>query len=276
VDGEEFRYLEYILIFAALGFLSGYASGLFGIGGGIMRIPIFVLLFPPFGIYGSLEMQVAAATSLALAVPTGILALRKQMALGNFDPAYFKRWAIGLTAGVLVGIFLGPYVSAFALKILFIVFLFAMAIYFGLVPDKVVICQEPPGGVPQFLVSGGIGAYVVMIGIAGGSAATPVMKACNMPLTRALAIGSGTSMIVASLGTAGGIWNGWDVPGRPDWSLGFVDGIIFCVMLPGVLLATPWGVATAHRLNKQILKRIYAVFLVIIAGAMIYHVATAS
>lgn len=275
MTGEEFRYVEYILIFIVFGFVSGYASGLFGIGGGILRIPIFVLLFPPFGIYGEMEMHVAAATSLALAVPAGVLALRKQMALGNFDVEYFKKWAIGLIAGVLVGIVLAPYVSSFMLKILFIIFLIAMAIYFGLVPDQICVSKEPPRGLLQFLLSGGIGAYVVMIGIAGGAATTPLMKACSMPLTRALALGSGTSMIVSALGTAGGIWNGWDIPGRPAWSLGYIDGLVFLAMFPGVFLATPWGVLTAHRMDKGLLKKIYAVFLVITVSVMIFHVAKA-
>lgn len=275
MSGEEFRYLEYILVFIVIGFISGYASGLFGIGGGILRIPIFVLLFPPFGIHGEMEMHVAAATSLALAVPAGILALRKQMKLGNFDLAYFQKWAIGLSVGVLIGIFLGPYVSSFILKVLFVIFLIIMAIYFGLIPDTVCVCQKPPTGLPQFLLSGSIGAYVVMIGIAGGAAATPVMKACSLPLTRALAIGSGTSMIVSSLGTAGGIWNGWGIPGRPDWSLGYVDGLVFLAMFPGVFLATPWGVLTAHHMSKALLKKIYAVFLVIIVAVMIFHLANA-
>ncbi|MEM1060237.1 MAG: sulfite exporter TauE/SafE family protein [Verrucomicrobiota bacterium] len=271
MPGEEFQYLEYLLIFALFGLVSGYASGLFGIGGGILRIPIFVLIFPAFGIHGDVEMPVAAATSLALAVPAGYLALRKQMKLGNFDPAYFRSWAIGLTVGVLIGITAGPYVSSFALKICFLVFLLAMAVYFGLVPDHVVVCRQPPTGLPQILLSGSIGAYVVMIGVAGGAAATPVMKACSLPLTRALAIGSGTSMIVSALGTAGGIWNGWGVPGRPDWCLGFIDGIIFLAMFPGIYLATPWGVATGHRLDKQWLKRIYAVFLLAISVVMVAH-----
>lgn len=273
VTPGDFHYLDYLLLFAVIGFASGYASGLFGIGGGILRIPLFVLLFPLFGLHGPDEMHVAAATSLALAVPAGVLALRKQMALGNFDPVYFRGWAIGLGVGVVLGIFMAPYVSSFFLKLLFVAFLLAMAVYFGLVPDRVTLLRQPPTGLPRFLISGGIGTYVVMIGIAGGSAATPVMKACAMPLTRALAIGSGTSMIVSCLGTGGGIWNGWGAPERPDWCLGYVDGLVFLAMLPGVILATPWGVSTAVGMNQQWLKKIYAVFLLLIAGVMVFHLA---
>lgn len=269
--GDEFQYFEYLAVFVVAGFASGYLSGLFGIGGGILRIPIFVFLFPAFSIHGNMEIHVGAATSLALAVPTGVLALRKHVTLGNFDPGYFRTWAVGLIAGVLIGLALVPFVSGFALKILFILFMLAMAAYFGFVPEGKVICQQPPRGAKALGLSGFVGAYCVMIGIAGGSMATPIMKATNKPLLQALAIGSGTSMIVSALGTIGGIWNGWDVPGRPTWSLGYVDGVVFAAMLPGVFLATPWGVGTAAHMNKQRLKVVYAVFLVIISATMIAH-----
>ena len=64
----DFQLIGYLLLFALIGVVSGFSSGLFGIGGGIVRIPIFVMLFPLIGIHGSHEMQVAAATSLAFEI----------------------------------------------------------------------------------------------------------------------------------------------------------------------------------------------------------------
>ena len=267
----EFQLIEYLAIFFILGGVSGFASGLFGIGGGILRIPLFALLFPAFGIHGSMEMHVAAATSLALAVPSGALALGKHRRLGNLDPAYFRTWAVGLLLGVLVGLAISRFASTGFLTMAFIVFLAMMAIYVGLVPDRYVILERPPRGPAKGVLSFVIGAYCVMIGIGGGSLAAPILKLCSMPIARAIAIGSGTSMVVAAVGTVGGIWNGWDLPGRPSWTLGYVDTLIFLVMLPGVIYATPRGVAVATRLDKQILQRIYAVFLVVIVATMIAH-----
>ncbi len=273
MEPSHYRLVEYGLIFALTGVVSGLTSGLFGIGGGILRIPVFSVLFPLFGVHAGIEMHVAAATSLALAIPSGIAALWKHSKLGNVDVGYLRTWVVGLALGAIVGIGLVPWVSSGALKIAFLVFLVAMVIDFAFVPDRFVIRRTLPGLAGSLMLSAGVGAYSVMIGVAGGSLAVPVLKACAMPLTRALAIGSGTSLIVSTLGTVGGIWNGWDLPGRLPWSVGYVDGLVVAVMLPGVVLATGPGVALANRMSPQVLKRCYAGFLTVIVIGMLAHMA---
>lgn len=268
---DGFRLLEYLVVFALAGAGSGFLSGLFGIGGGILRIPIFLSLFPPFGIHGDMEFHVAAATSLALAVPSGILAVQKHVRLGNFELRAFRLWGVGVALGVIAGMGIAPYVSQFVLKLLFLAFLLMSALYFGLIPDRWVLLHKPPEGGSAFALAFGIGAYTAPIGIAGGSFATPVMKACSAPLPMALAFGAGTSLTVSCLGTLTAIWNGWDVGGRPAWSIGYVDSLVFLVMLPGILLTVPGGVVLATRMEKRRLKQVYTLFLLLIVAVMIHH-----
>lgn len=267
----DFRLLEFLLLFAFIGVVSGFASGLFGIGGGIMRIPIFILLFPPFGIHGTNEMKVAAATSLALAVPSSILSMRKHAALGNFNWSYYRAWGAGLMVGVGIGILVTPLMSEFALKIAFLIFVILMILYFGSPLQSKSLSTRPLQGIGKAAASIGIGGYCTSIGIAGGSLATPVMKLFGSPMTKALALGSGTSAIISSLGMAGGIYNGWGVQDRPAWSLGYVDLLIFAVMLPGAVLLPGLGVGAANQMNPNRLRKIYAGFLSLIAASVVWH-----
>ena len=69
---EIYRWLLYGLAFILAGIVSGFASGLFGIGGGLLRIPIFLYIFPLFGVNENISMHLAAGTSLALAIPSAI------------------------------------------------------------------------------------------------------------------------------------------------------------------------------------------------------------
>ena len=66
--------VERIGVFALVGLGSGFVSGLFGIGGGIVRIPLFVYLLPLFGVAQSVMMHVAVGTSMALVLPSAIAA----------------------------------------------------------------------------------------------------------------------------------------------------------------------------------------------------------
>jgi uncharacterized membrane protein YfcA len=272
---DDFQLIEYLLLFAVIGAVGGFASGMFGIGGGIMRIPIFVILFPLFRIHGPHEMQVAVATSLALAVPSSLIAVLKHRRLGHLDAAYFWKWGVGLLIGVAIGIAANSHLPQLGLKIAFLVFVLSMIVYFTVLPEELTLSREPPLGLARIGLAGGVGAYCVSIGIAGGSLATPVLKLCAMPMTRALAIGSGSSALVASFGMIGGVWNGWGVEGRPEWALGYVDSLLVAVMLPGALLFPALGVAVADRMHASLLRKLYAGFLVLIAISMVAHLIAA-
>src|SRR5262249_6847249 len=96
---------------ALVGLASGFASGLFGIGGGIVRIPIFVFLLPLFGAAHRVLMQVAVGPSMAVVLPSAVASTRKQLALGNLALPFFKTWALGIFVGVLIGTALVPLAS---------------------------------------------------------------------------------------------------------------------------------------------------------------------
>ena len=70
----------YVLSLLLAGLGSGFVGGLFGVGGGILRVPIFLFMFPIFGVDPTQVMHVAAGTSLALAIPTGLRSAMMQRA----------------------------------------------------------------------------------------------------------------------------------------------------------------------------------------------------
>jgi uncharacterized membrane protein YfcA len=158
MPSSDLALVEYLLLFALIGAVSGFASGLFGIGGGILRIPLFVILFPLIGIHGSHEMQVAVATSLALAVPSSLVAVLKHRRLGDLDADYFWRWSAGLLAGVAIGIVVCPHLPQLGLKIAFLVFVLLMIAYFALLPGELTLFRQPPRGLARTCLAGGVGA----------------------------------------------------------------------------------------------------------------------
>jgi uncharacterized protein len=82
--------VERIGAFALAGLASGFVSGLFGVGGGIVRVPMFVYLLPLFGVPHAVLMHVAVGTSIALVLPSALASTRKQLALGNLDLSFFR------------------------------------------------------------------------------------------------------------------------------------------------------------------------------------------
>ncbi len=113
-------------IFAiAIGLLAGISSGLFGVGGGVIIVPLVV------GIYG-LSQQSGSATSLiALLLPVGALGVWQYYQLGYITSENFKYGGL-IACGILVGTFFGAkmavHITSENLAKMFSIYLFAMAI----------------------------------------------------------------------------------------------------------------------------------------------------
>ena len=106
---------------AVVGTAAGIFSGLFGVGGGTIIVPLLILWFA----YGERE---ATGTSLAAIVVIAALAAAGQGAYGNVDVV--KGLAIGIPAvgGVVAGTALQQRVPQRALSYLFAALLVAVAV----------------------------------------------------------------------------------------------------------------------------------------------------
>jgi uncharacterized membrane protein YfcA len=259
------------IVFAIAGLVIGYLSGFFGIGGGILRIPLFLDLLPIFGVAHPVVMHVAVGTSVALIIPTAIAASIKQYHLGNLDFGYLQSWALGTFIGVVIGMLILPYATTNILKVIFIIFLVTVGVYVGLVKDTVIIGPEPPKGIAKLSVSAVIGCCSALTGTAGGALTTPALKAFTYPFKKAIAIASATGLVIGVVASIGVIIHGWGAVGRPEYSLGYIDLIVFVAMLPMILVAAPLGAETSNAVSQKWLKWMYTLLLFVIAANMTYH-----
>src|SRR5262245_62359921 len=260
---EEF--VEHIVVFALAGLASGFVSGLFGVGGGIVRVPLFVYLLPLFGVPHAVLMHVAVGTSIALVLPSAAASTRNLLLLANLYLAYFRTWAICLLAGVLIGIVLLPFISTEVLQAIFAAFMAVVGLYEGFLRNRLKAAAAAPQGVVKLALAAAIGVVAALTGTGGGAVTTPVLQAFSVRLERAIAIASAGGIITGAVATIGAVVNGWHVRGLPAWSLGYVDLAIFIAMMPTILIAAPRGVRAGHRLSETWLRRIYTALLFVVA-----------
>ncbi len=262
--------IVYAATLFASGLASGFAGGMFGIGGGLLRVPLFLYLFPAFGVAPEVTMHMAAGTSLAVAVPGTISACRTQHQSGNMDMSFVRSWVPALLVGVLVGLGVQRFAPSHVLILVFSVVLFLQSLQMLIGRDKLHFSSRVPTGPVRWLIAAFIGALSVALGISGGAFTTPTLVALTYPLRRALAVSTATALSVASVGAVGSVVNGYGNPDLPHFSLGYVDVLAVAVMIPAVLLTSPMGVRTANRMSKDLLSRIFAIFLMIVAADMAF------
>jgi len=87
----------------ATGTVAGVLAGLFGIGGGIVIVPVLETALGFVGVDPAIRMHIAVATSLATIIPTSISSARAHHQRGAVDVEIVKRWTIFVLLGALLG-----------------------------------------------------------------------------------------------------------------------------------------------------------------------------
>ncbi len=259
------------LMYALVGAVGGVLAGLFGIGGGLVFVPMLVYCLNLQQVPGSMIMHIALGTSLAIIVFTAASSARAHHKRSGVDWAVVKR----IVAGIIVGTYLGTYLAAWlptaALKIIFVVFLYYVSIQMFL-NKKPKPTRTPPGLAGMTAAGGVIGAISSLVGIGGGTLSVPFLLWHNLDLRKAIGTASAIGFPIAVSGTLGYIVNGWGLSDRPDGSIGFIylpalAGIVVCSVL-----TAPFGAKLAHTLPVPRLKKFFAVLLLVVGTRMLWSI----
>ena len=252
------------------GLAAGLIAGLLGVGGGIVIVPVLFQLFTMLGIDPAITMHLAVGTSLASIVPTSISSVRAHVLRDAVDFTLLRVWTPGVVAGVMAGSALASVARGSILTGVFGTVAMLVALYMMLVPDGLRLSDTLPGRWAQRLIAAIIGCFSSMMGIGGGTLTVPSLVLCNYPIRRAVATSSAVGMIIAVPGTLGFMIAGWDVPGRPPFSIGFVSLLGLALTAPTAMLTAPIGGRLAHILDPRWLRRAFALFLMLTAARMFW------
>src|SRR5215470_9423247 len=95
--------VELALLLIAVGALSGFLAGLFGIGGGAVLVPVFYECFRLAGVPLEVRMPLCIGTSLAVIIPTSIRSFRAHYLRGAVDMEIIGEWWLSIVFGVIAG-----------------------------------------------------------------------------------------------------------------------------------------------------------------------------
>ncbi len=257
-------------LLAATGLVAGVLAGLLGVGGGIVVVPVLYHLFSYLGIDPSVRMHLAVGTSLATIIPTSIRSVRAHMHRGGFDPELFRAWAPAVFAGSVFGTWLATLADFSVLTSVFgiVGVLVALQMGFGN-PDWRLATSLPRGpaslGFPVL-----IGSISAMMGIGGGTLSVPALTLFGAPMHRAVGTAAGFGLVISIPATIGFAIGGWNMPGLAAFSLGYVNVLGLLLIVPMTLLTVPLGAHLAHILSQHRLRQLFAIFLGITAGRMLW------
>ncbi|NDV00743.1 sulfite exporter TauE/SafE family protein [Pseudoroseicyclus tamaricis] len=253
----------------AIGAFAGLLAGLLGVGGGIVLVPAFFYAFSALGYESEVLMQVCLATSLATIIVTSIRSVLSHNKRGAVDWGVLRGWAPGIVIGALVGVFVATALRTAALQAIFGILAMIVAAYMVFGRSSWRLGPQMPTGPARWALSPGIGFLSVLMGIGGGSFGVPVMSLYGMAIHRAVATAAGFGVLIAVPSVAVFLLTPLPAEVTPPWTIGAVNLVAFALVIAMTLITAPMGAALAHRTDAARLKRIFGLFLFLVAANML-------
>lgn len=257
-----------IVILIICGIVVNMTSALFGIGGGVLMVPILRTLFPDF------PMQVIAACSLTIVMGTAIINL---LLFHRQDITISKKnvllWSLGMVAGVQIGFELSFLFSDKLITAIFMVTLTALALKTLFHSPKAKTEGKPSVKESVCNIAGcGFGGLIAGItGIGGGSIMAPLVAQIRSVSPKQVAIYTNYMMVIGGIGNLYGYlsrpFNLHD-PAFSAWQIGYVNVAIVGIVITSSLLTARFSMKLRNLISPELTTKLLGLILFCIACYM--------
>ena len=224
--------------YLGIGALVGFAAGLLGIGGGVVMVPLLVLVFRAHGMPAEHVSISRSAPALAAMMFTSVASMRAHHAHGAVDWKIARAMAPGMLFGSFVAAIIAGWIPTRPLAVMFTAFVFYAATSI-LLDQKPSTMRELPGSAGFFTAGTVIGAVSSLLAAGGAFMTIPFLAWCGVSLRRAIGTAAANGLPIAIAGTAGYLIQGWRVAELPNPSLGYVYLPALALVVTTSMLAAP-------------------------------------
>ncbi len=262
--------LIYILALLVTGALVGLVSGMLGVGGCFIMIPVQYWVLTAMGIDPTLAIRVAFGTNLLVVLPTALSgALR-----------HHKKNAVLWKQGVILGLTSIPFTFAGAwvasnLPGSVLKTIFGFAILLGALrmatAHPIRVHGEPHANPFTYILLGMIFGFVTgLIGIGGGVLMVPLMVVfLNYHMHEAVATSTAVMTFTSLGGAIAYMLYGLGVHGLPPYSIGYVNLLQWILLAGTSIPMAQVGAHLAHKIHPHGLKWIFIAVMVYMGLKMI-------
>lgn len=263
--------MEWYLAYLILGAFTGFLAGLFGVGGGLVLVPVLLILFDAQHFSAEHTLHLALGTSMATIIFTSLSSMRKHHQHGAVNWQVVRRITPGILLGTAIGALTASAIPVKGLGIFFALFVYFIAaqILFGRDPHP---ARQLPGTAGMTLAGTFTGWISSLVSIGGGAIVVPFLIWCNVPIRNAIGTAAAIGFPIAVGGSIGYITVGWAADGLPDMHLGYIYLPALLWVAIATMLTAPLGAKAAHRMKVELLRKLFAVMLIMLATKLLLKV----
>jgi len=258
--------ISILLILIAVGCVMGFTAGFFGVGGGIVLVPMLLLVYTHIDVDAAISAHIAFGTSLFVSTFTSLSSSYRHYKNRNviFQAVFILAITSVLTA--LFGSWIADQLTSSSLRRIFSLVIFFAGLRLATQADETgnerIAKLSKPG-------LAGIGTFTGFVsslaGVGGGVFSIPMMyQFLNFPIKKAIGTSSTVIVFTTFFAALGYMINGWGRPDLPSYTIGYVHiGAALPVMVTAILFSQ-FGAIVTHKTEVNRLRRIFGGFLVLV------------
>jgi uncharacterized membrane protein YfcA len=259
-----------LLVLAGLG--AGFLSGVFGIGSGVILVPVLLLYCHTTGVSSLVATHVAMGTSLLVVMCASLSQAREFSRTDHIVWRGVTLFSLAGVAGAFIGVTVAAGLEGTALRKIFgfVLLVAAVRLFSGKrKPGK----ELEPNLAPQTLLAAGflVGFVSALSGAGGSFIALPLMYTyLHFPLRKAIGTSSAAIVVIAAAGAAGYLLRGWGNEFLPPGMPGFIYWQAALPLVAGAIPGVIFGTRAAARADIPPVRTTFAVLLLAVMLRMFF------
>lgn len=255
---------EEIIIFCILGILAGLLAGMFGIGGGLIIVPVLIWTFVKLGFDDSVIVHLAIGSTISCIIFTGLSSAIAHWKKKSINFSLYKPVAFGIILGSFYGALFAVQIDGILLKLIIAIFILIVGIH-TLFNIRIFSKEIKINNIVSVFAGSFIGFLSSILGIGGGTFSVPYFRASGLSLTSAIGTSAACGVPIAIFGTIGYIVAGINEDILPNMSYGYIYlPALFGVSITSVF-AAKYGAELAHYLSQSTLRKLMGTWFLMVS-----------
>ena len=206
LDQNQIIFITFAMIVSAVPV--GFMAGLFGIGGGLITVPVLFYIFNSVGLDQTFIIHLAIGTSFAIIIPTSISSVVTHMKYKAVDFNIVKTFGIFVVLGVISGTIFAANLKTEGLILFFSIMTMIFSLFFLISKEKTNPIKKKIN-LPIKILSGFTSGFLsAPMGIGGGIINTPILKMFGYPINVAIGCSATFGFLISIIGALGFIISG--------------------------------------------------------------------
>jgi len=269
LDLNQIIFICSIMVLSAV--VVGFLAGFFGIGGGIIMVPILFYIFSFFGMDKSFVMHMAIGTSFLIIIPNSIISTITHMKFKAVDFSLVKTFGVFVMMGVLIGALFAVNSKTSSLVLFFSIMTMIFAIYFLIEKEKINLRPKKINLIYRVMLGFSSGFLSAPMGIGGGVYNTPIFKMFGYPINVAIGSSAAIGFLISIVGAITFASSGSYFNINAPLSLGFLNIPAFLIFVPITTFMAKIGAESVHKFNKRLIGKMFGIYLFIVACRLFYE-----